>query len=200
MKKKDLKYALKISLIFTAVIWFVYIIDLIIPYDFSYAGIMPRSIAGLKGIVLSPFIHASLLHIISNTLPLFILSFLLFLFYKKWSWIIIASSVIITGIAVWLVARSSFHVGASGLIYALAAFLVTTGFYIKSVKALLVSIFVIIAYGGLIWGVLPSRPWVSWESHLFGAATGVLIAVMLHKTIKKRIEDKEATTETSSDL
>ncbi len=191
MKKQYLIFALKVSLVFVGLIWFVYVIDLIIPYDFSYAGIKPRSLSGLKGIVLSPFIHASLIHIISNTLPLFVLLFILFLFYKRWSWLIIFLSIIFTGIAVWLVARSNFHVGASGLIYALAAFLVTTGIYLRSVKAILISVFVIIAYGGLIWGVMPSRPWVSWESHLFGAVAGVLIAFLLHKTIRKRREEEK---------
>lgn len=191
MKKQYLIFALKVSLVFVGLIWFVYVIDLIIPYDFSYAGIKPRSLSGLKGIVLSPFIHASLIHIISNTLPLFVLLFILFLFYKRWSWLIIFLSIIFTGIAVWLVARSNFHVGASGLIYALAAFLVTTGIYLRSVKAILISVFVIIAYGGLIWGVMPSRPWVSWESHLFGTVAGVLIAFLLHKTIRKRREEEK---------
>ena len=190
MKKEVLRSALKTSLIIVGVIWVVYIADLLIPYNFNHSGIVPRSVNGLKGIFLSPFIHASFFHIISNTLPLLVLSFLLFAFYPKQAWFVILLSIVLGGIAVWLVARPAAHVGASGLIYALAAFLVTAGFLARSFTTLIVSILVVLLYGGLVWGVFPSRPWVSWEGHLFGAAAGILLAFLLKKNIQKETREK----------
>ncbi|HKK59422.1 MAG TPA: rhomboid family intramembrane serine protease [Salinivirga sp.] len=190
MKKQALLKALKISLILLGVIWVVYIADLLVPYDFNHSGIVPRSVNGLKGIFLSPFIHANLIHILSNTLPLLVLTFLLFAFYPKQAWFVILLSIVLGGIAVWLVARPAAHVGASGLIYALAAFLVTAGFLARSFTSLIVSVLVVALYGGLVWGVFPSRPWISWEGHLFGAAAGVLLAFLLKKNIQKQGQAK----------
>jgi membrane associated rhomboid family serine protease len=191
MKKELLVKAFKTALIWVAIIWAIYIIDLLLPYNFNQFGIYPRKASGILGVFFSPFIHANFIHILSNTLPLFILSLLLYVFYPKISWGVIILSILVGGLGVWLIGRSAFHVGASGLIYALAAFLITSGFLAKSFKALLLSLFVIIAYGGLIWGMFPSvfRTYVSWEGHLMGAAAGVLIAFVYFKRIKSKEEN-----------
>jgi len=143
-------------------------------------GITPRTTKGLVGIVTSPFLHGSLRHIISNTVPLVVLLFILSYFYPQKALSVILFTVIAGGMLVWLFGRNANHIGASGLIYGLAAFLIANGFIEQKFVPLLISIGVIILYGGLIWGILPSlRSYISWESHLFGAIVGVASSLIL---------------------
>jgi len=106
---------------------------------------------------------------------------MLFTFYEKHALEVIIESVLLGGILVWIFGRSASHIGISGLIYSLAAFLIMAGLLKKDIKSLLVSVLILFLYGGLIWGVFPGRFWISWEGHLFGAAAGVLIAFALFK-------------------
>ncbi len=172
-----MKNALQKSAIFVVIIWAVYLIDSIFNLGVvSFGGILPRSISSLKGVLLSCFVHANLYHIISNTVPLFILLTILFSFYGKNSIRTIFLITIIGGIGVWIFARNSYHVGASGLIYGLVTFLITKGIVIKKFKPLIIAVIVAFSYGGLIWGVFPTYSFVSWEGHLFGAIAGVVVA------------------------
>ena len=168
-------------LIFIGVLWGVRVIDTILPIDLCQFGIVPRSFIGLLGMIFAPFLHANYYHLISNTVPVFVLLLILFSFYSKHAWTVIIGSVLIGGGLVWLFGRSASHVGISGLIYSLAAFLIVAGIYKKDVKSLIISIGVLIAYGGLIWGIFPGRYWVSWEGHLFGAVAGGIVAFFQFK-------------------
>lgn len=167
--------------IFILILWLIKVIDTFIPLDLGQLGIIPRTVRGLIGIVLAPLIHANYFHLISNTLPIFILLLMLFTFYEKHALEVIIESVLLGGILVWIFGRSASHIGISGLIYSLAAFLIMAGLLKKDIKSLLVSVLILFLYGGLIWGVFPGRFWISWEGHLFGAAAGVLIAFALFK-------------------
>ena len=171
-------------LIFILFLWLVKVLDTLLPVDFGQFGIIPRTFHGLIGIGLAPLIHGNYYHLISNTVPLFVLLLSLFTFYKKQALGVIIASVIIGGLLVWLFARSASHIGISGLIYSLAAFLITAGIVKKDIKSLLISVLVIIFYGGLVWGVFPGRFGISWEGHLFGAIAGVLIAFATFKNGK----------------
>ncbi|MFO7863962.1 MAG: rhomboid family intramembrane serine protease [Salinivirgaceae bacterium] len=188
MRKNDIINALKIALGFFAVIWVVYLVDLVLPVNFNEFGIIPRELSGLLGVLFAPFIHGNFVHILSNSLPFLVLTFTLFAFYPRVGWIVVVFGVVVGGLMVWLMGRGGNHVGASGLIYTMAAFLVAAGFYARSFKAIVISIIVIFLYGGLVWGVLPTRAWVSWEGHLFGAVAGVLLAFLL----KNRLKPKKA--------
>lgn len=163
-----------------AVIWLVFGLDVVIPYQFTNLGIIPREISGMWGIVCAPFLHVNLTHIISNTLPLFVLTLMLLVFYEKQAFLVWVGIAIIGGSFVWLFAGlfsdPSVHVGASGVIYGLVAFLVVSGIFQKSTTSILISFVVLIAYGSLIFGIFPSRPHISWQGHLFGALSGVLMA------------------------
>lgn len=177
-------------ILLVALIWLVFGLDFIIPYQFTNLGIIPREISGMWGIVCAPFLHVNLTHIISNTFPLFVLTLMLLIFYEKqafWVWVGIA---IIGGSLVWLFAGlfsgPSVHVGASGVIYGLVAFLVVSGIFQKSTALILISIVVLIVYGSLIFGVFPSRPHISWQGHLFGALAGVLMAYAFRQRLPKR--------------
>jgi membrane associated rhomboid family serine protease len=162
--------------IFILVLWGVRLVDTLLPIDLCQFGIVPRNFIGLLGLIFAPFLHGNYFHLISNTIPVFVLLLTLFSFYPKKAWIVIIESVLIGGGLVWLFGRSASHVGISGLIYSLATFLIVVGIYKKDMKSMLVSIAVLIAYGGLIWGMFPGRYWVSWEGHLFGALAGGIVA------------------------
>lgn len=179
--KNDLLLPVK----FLAIIWIVFIIDIVIPIDFAKFGIRPRTISGLIGIPLSPFIHGGLSHIIGNSFPLFILLSVTIAFFRKQIYLIITSIIIIGGGLVWILGRDSYHVGASGLIYGLVGFLIAFGIFKKKIVPIIVSIIIGITYGtSMIYGVLPIAKGVSWEGHLFGAVAGVITAKFLANKFK----------------
>lgn len=169
---------IKLSISLVAVLWLVWGINILLPIiDLNNFGIIPRNSHGLAGIVCAPFLHGNFAHLLSNSAPLLILLLTLFTFYTKTALKIILYSTVLGGALVWLMGRStSVHIGASGLIYGLAAFLITSGILRKDFKSLLIAIMVFLMYGGLIWGVFPSKPWISWEGHFFGMVSGIVLA------------------------
>jgi membrane associated rhomboid family serine protease len=163
---------------FVVCIYVIFAISIFIPI--TKFGIIPRTSWGLIGIFTSPFLHGGIRHLVSNTIPLIVLLFILNYFYSQKTLTVIVFTIIIGGLFVWVFGRNANHIGASGLIYGLASFLITNGFVEKKLLPLLVSIGVILLYGGMIWGVFPTIfGYISWESHLFGAFAGVLIAFIL---------------------
>ena len=143
---------------------------------FAKYGVLPRTLEGLKGVLLSPFIHSDWKHLTNNALPLFVLTATLGFFYKGiakevflWSWLM-------SGIWLWAIGRPSFHIGASGLLYALASFLFFSGFIRKHTKLMSISMFIVFLYGGMVWGIFPMKKHISWEGHLAGALAGIILA------------------------
>ena len=140
-------------------------------------GIHPRNVQWLQGILLAPLLHSSWSHLIANTLPLLILGGAIALQSLGDFWIVTALVILISGVGVWLVGPAfSVTVGASGLVFGYFGFLLLRGFFDRSITSILVSLGVGLFYGGLIWGVLPSDPHVSWQGHLFGFLGGALAA------------------------
>lgn len=158
-------------------IWLVKIVEIIDGVDLFYYGIYPRRISGLIGIITSPFIHANFNHLANNSVPFFFLLAAIFYFYNKVAWRVLGISYILSGIFIWFIARSSYHIGASGLIYSFAAFLFTSGIVRRNINLLAISLLVIFLYGSLVWGIFPYRPDMSWESHLMGLIVGIGLAV-----------------------
>ena len=186
-----MKKNLTTSLWVTAIIWIVYIANLIIFFaEFKNLGIKPREPEGLIGIPLSPFLHANWGHLMSNTIPLFILTFVILHFYKK-LWIpVTIFSILLGGFAVWLFAQSnSIHIGASGVIFSYIGFVLFSGIFRRSFKSILIGLVILILYGGvLIRGIVPGQEGISWQGHLFGAIAGVIAAYIYRK--KYRQADK----------
>ena len=175
----------KVMLFFVAILWGVEVVNLIFGYELNRFGIIPREIIGLRGLILSPFLHGSINHLVLNTAPLFILG-LLVISRGVGAFLVLTIAVsIIGGLGVWSFGQpSTVHVGASGVIFSYFGFLLFKGFFDKKLKALLVSVGVFIIYGGMIWGVFPGTPGVSWEGHLFGFLAGVIWAYWTrHKKI-----------------
>ncbi len=171
----------------TASIWIIFILNFIFFFvDFNQFGIQPRTINGLIGIIFSPFLHLNWMHLISNTIPLLILTFVILQFYHKLFLKVSIFSILVGGFAVWLFGRSGTnHIGASGVIFAYIGFLLFSGIFRRNLKSILIAVVIIILYGGaLIKGIIPGQKGISWEGHLFGAAAGALAAWIYRNKFK----------------
>ena len=168
----------KYILQFAALLYVVYFIGLFVPI--TKFGIIPRTTNGLIGVFTAPFLHGGIRHLLSNTIPLITLLIVLNTIYPTKTLAVFLFVTLAGGMLVWIFGRDANHIGASGLIYGLVAFLIVNGILEKKYIPILVSIGIGVVYGGLIWGIFPSvRSYISWEGHLFGAISGVLIAFLL---------------------
>ena len=178
---------------FIILLWIILIaqqtFNLNFPYEF---GLFPRTFSGLIGIITSPLIHGGYAHLFSNTLPLFLLSAGIVYFYPETAFKVIGIIYLATGLLVWLLARPVYHIGASGLIYGFAAFLFFSGIFKRDNRSIGLSLLVTFIYGGMVWGILPGQPGISWESHFFGGITGVICAFIFRKKDKHYKYDWEA--------
>lgn len=172
------RHALFVATLLVVSLWLVKLAELEYQLDFSRFGLLPRNVSHLYGIFLSPFIHGSLEHLGANTLPVFLLTFTLFYFYRNFPYLILFLIYLLSGIFVWLGGREALHIGISGIIYGLAAFLFLSGVLSRNVGLLTISLVVTFLYGGLFWGIFPVKPEISWESHLWGAMSGFLLALI----------------------
>ena len=185
MKRKNLT-SLKFSAIILIIIWSVKIFEIVFDYDFTEYGVLPRKFNGLTGILFSPLIHSDVNHLLSNSLPVIILCLLIFNFYSQIAKKIFIYLYFISGLWLWCIGRESFHIGASGLIYAMASFLFFSGILRKNSQLSAVALLVIFIYGGLFWGLFPIHKNVSWEGHLTGFIAGILVSFIFRKDGPKR--------------
>ena len=185
MKRKNLK-SLKFSVIILIIIWSVKLFEIVFDYDFTEYGVLPRNFNGLIGILFSPLIHSDVNHLLSNSLPVIILCLLIFNFYSQIAKKILIYLYFISGLWLWCIGRESFHIGASGLIYAMASFLFFSGILRKNSQLSAVALLVIFIYGGLFWGLFPIHKNVSWEGHLTGFIAGILVSFIFRKDGPKR--------------
>lgn len=162
--------------IVVALLWIAFAFDKVYRLDLFRFGVLPRTAEGLLGIVLSPFVHGDLEHLFNNSAPIMVLGWLLVYFYPKAAWRVVMASWMLGGLWVWTTARDSYHIGASGIIYGMAAFLFLSGLLRRRIALMAVSLIVVFLYGSMVWGVLPIQPRISWESHLFGAIAGAVVA------------------------
>lgn len=157
--------------------WLVFVAEGYFGVNLGFLGIDPRTTFGLVGIALAPLLHGNVIHLISNTIPLLFLGAVLFFYYHRIASAVFIRCYVIANIMVWAFARPSLHIGASGLVYGLASFLIFFGLFRRDLQSLFISVVVVMLYGGIFYGVLPSNPLVSWESHFFGAAVGLWTAL-----------------------
>ncbi|MDA1230425.1 MAG: rhomboid family intramembrane serine protease [Planctomycetota bacterium] len=189
----QVKRNLVTSLAFVGVIWAIFLINLPLTpsrFDLNQFGVAPRTLHGLAGIFTMPFLHDGLNHLLSNTVPLVVL-LLMLAFTRPNPKRIIMCLTVMSGVMLWILGRNVTHVGASGLIYALAAYLMAAGFYERKIASAIIAVLVGVLYGGtLFWGMLPiAGEHVSWEAHLLGAVAGGLFAAqttgrMKHKPLR----------------
>ena len=173
---KKLRTILFIPFLFLTLMWSIKTVEYIFNYSFISFGIYPQKISGLKGIIFSPFIHQDFTHLINNSYPIIILGGLLFLFYKKIATEILLWLYFTSGFWLWIIGRNSFHIGASGIIYAIASFLFFSGLIKKNSRFSAVSMLIVFLYGSMVWGIFPLKEALSWEGHLSGFLSGLLIS------------------------
>ena len=178
MNKQKIKLynILKYPLLFIFVMWGVKFFEVYFEISFVEYGVLPRDISGIKGVLLSPFIHKDFKHLINNKSPIIVLGSLLSYFYKKNYKSIFPMLYIVSGILLWGIGRTSFHIGASGIIYALASFIFFSGLISKNKNLAALSLIVIFVYGSLFWGLFPIQLEMSWEGHLSGFLSGLIFA------------------------
>jgi len=185
---KKFKFSLILPLLFVFLLWIIKVVDYSDRLNLFTYGVYPRNITGLFGIILSPFIHSDFNHLISNSVPLVILGTGIIYFYRDLAYKVIGFIWLLSGLCVWIGARENYHIGASGLIYGLAAFLFLSGLIRKDIRLAAISLLVVFLYGGLVWGVFPFFPQISWEYHLFGGLSGFLAALLYRKKGPRPIE------------
>jgi membrane associated rhomboid family serine protease len=169
-----------------ALMWLVELVDLVAG-DLDAAGIRPRDVEGLTGIVTSPFLHGGFGHLIGNTVPFLLLGAVLALSGLARVAAVSAIVALVGGLGTWLTAsEGTVHIGASGLVFGFAAYLVARGAFSRRPLHLAVGLLVLAVYGTtLLFGLVPS-PGVSWQGHLFGAAGGLLAARVLDRRPARR--------------
>ena len=170
-------------ILFVILIWLIFWIEFRFNVDLKSFGIQPRKIEGIYGIMLSPFLHLSLEHLINNSIPLFLLSSAIFFFYRTISWKIIFLGIFLSGLLTWIIGRDSTHIGASGLIYVLISFIFFKGIFSKNFNLMALSLIVVFIYGGTIWYIFPIKENISWEGHLSGFIVGIILALLFKKNI-----------------
>ncbi len=166
-----------------AIFWIVEIVDqFFFRGKLDSFGIIPHRIIGLRGILFAPFLHGGFGHLIANTVPFLILGWFVMLQETSDFFIVTVITMVVGGLGTWLFGGpGSVHIGASILIFGYLGFLLLRGYFQRNFPSIFLSVVVGFLYGGLIWGVLPTRPGISWQGHLFGFLGGVLAAWMIAK-------------------
>ncbi|MEM9389230.1 MAG: rhomboid family intramembrane serine protease [Bacteroidota bacterium] len=184
---------------FLAAFWLIKVVEISLEFSLVQYGNYPRTLKGVTGIITSPFIHADFQHLFSNSFPFLFLGVGLFYFHRKIAWHVLIIIYLLSGFWVWLTARDAYHIGASGIIYGLMAFLLVIGFLRKDRASMATSFIVLVLYGGSVFiDVLPTDSGVSWESHLLGAVAGLFCAVFFRKPSPDNITNSEAQTQVTA--
>lgn len=179
--------SLRFPLAAVVFLWLVHIYLSFVGADPGMYGIMPRRLWGLRGIVTAPLVHGSWEHLLSNSFPLFVLSAICLYFYRKVAMRAFWMIYFLTGISVWLLARSVLHIGASGVVYGLVAFIFWNGIFRRSLRSIILALIVMVFYSGMFLGILPDQEGISWESHLLGSLSGIFASFWF----KGELEDDE---------
>ncbi|RSK42073.1 rhomboid family intramembrane serine protease [Mangrovimonas spongiae] len=175
-------------ILFVLIIWIVFWVEIRFGIDFTFLGVYPQTLPGLKGVFFSPLIHSNITHLYHNTIPLFVLTAAMFFFYKDIAWKVIVYGILLSGLLTWVIGRPSYHIGASGVIYVLVSFTFFKGVFAKHFRLIALSLLVVFLYGSMLWYIFPVKEQMSWEGHLSGLITGLLFAFIFRNKIAKPIK------------
>lgn len=179
--RANFRLAFKIALGFVVLLWVIQLLNSGLDLGLERFGVRPRQWAGLPGILLAPLLHGGLSHLFANSLPLLVLGTVMLHLYPNSAVKVIPAVYLGPGIGVWLFARESVHLGASGLVYGLVTYIFAAGVIRRDTRAIAASLLVSFLYGTLAWGVFPILPGVSWETHLAAALIGLALALALRR-------------------
>ncbi len=177
--RPSLRFAFGLSAGLVLLLWLIWAVDTVWDLGLLHYGVFPRDTGGLGGIFLGPLIHGSAAHLLANTPSLLVLCTTLLYAYPRSAPMVLPAIYLGSGLGVWLFARESFHIGASGLTHGLMFFIFVIGILRRDRPAIALSLMVFFLYGGMIWGILPQKPHISFESHFFGALVGLVSALLL---------------------
>ncbi len=181
--------------IYVVAIWVFYWIEIQYDFNFNKFGVYPRTLSGFKGVFFTHFIHSNTNHLFNNSVPLFVLLSSLFYFYKDIAYKVLLFGGFLTGFLTWCIARESYHIGASGIVYLLFSFVFFSGIIRKHFRLVAISLIIIFLYGSMIWYVLPIKEGMSWEGHLSGFLVGLILAITYRKQGIVKIEHQFTETE-----
>jgi len=181
-----------------AICWAVFVLNnVLLRGHLTEYGIRPRHLSGLPGILWAPFLHASFAHLAANTVPLLILGGMLCLRSRTEFVLVSVAGTLLGGALTWLVARNADHVGASGLIFCFFGYLASLAWFRRTFGTLLLSVVCLLAYGGMVRGIVPTSAAVSWESHLAGLVAGIGLAWLMAR-VDGKSEIRNSKSETNS--
>ncbi|MDR0206712.1 MAG: rhomboid family intramembrane serine protease [Bacteroidales bacterium] len=193
------------SVIIVAILWVAFLLNDIFGLHWNDYGMHPRKPEGLLGIITMPFLHGDISHIFSNSIPLLILLFSIFYFFQKKASLILIMTWFVVGVLTWVIGTEGVHIGASGIVYALAFFLVTISVIKQETKLMAYSLIIIFLYGSIVWGFFPQLfpdRHISWEGHLAGAITGTILAFFYRREgpVKKVYFEEEEEEDVEEDV
>tara|TARA_B110000091_G_scaffold156762_1_gene167038 strand:- start:544 stop:1215 length:672 start_codon:yes stop_codon:yes gene_type:complete len=186
-----------IPIVYVCAIWLIYWIEIQFDLNFNKLGVYPRTLQGFRGVFFTHFIHSDVNHLFNNSIPLFVLLCSVFYFYRDLAYKVLLWGGFLTGFLTWLIARESFHIGASGIVYLLFSFVFFSGIIRKHYRLVALSLIIIFLYGSMIWYVLPIKDGMSWEGHLSGFLVGFILAITYRK--KGLVREQHLFTETAFD-
>ncbi len=178
-ERPELKTVTLAMVAFVLLLWVIWLADYTLGLGLVRFGVYPQRISGLTGILFAPLIHGSATHILANSAPLLVLGTALVYGYPRSAPIVLLVVYLGSGLGIWMFGRESYHIGASGLTHGLMFFIFVVGILRRDRHAIALSLVVFFLYGGMIWGIFPRDPGVSFESHFFGALIGLVLAFML---------------------
>ena len=202
-EKKRFAFSLVFPGFFLLLMWGVKFFETGMEISLVQGGVYPRKWSGLQGILFSPLIHSDWKHLVNNSMPVLLLSLALFYFYRDIAYKIWFLIYFIGGFLLWCLGRPAYHIGASGLIYGLAAFLFLSGLIRRVNSLTAISLLVVFWYGSMVRGLLPFDFEVSFEAHITGAVSGLLLAVVYRdqgpEPEKSELEEEEPLTDEPSE-
>ncbi|MBN2820020.1 MAG: rhomboid family intramembrane serine protease [Bacteroidales bacterium] len=188
--KRRILLSLIFPLFFVLILWAVKLIEVTTHSNFTRFGLYPLHAKGIPGIFLSPLIHGDWKHLVNNSVPLLVLGWGIFYFYKEIAWKVSILVYLLSQIWLWFFfTRPAYHIGASGLIYGFGAFLFVSGIIRKNINLLAISLLVAFQYGSMVWGILPIEEHVSWEGHFMGFMSGIILAIYYKDFGPRKPED-----------
>ncbi|MCX7012721.1 MAG: rhomboid family intramembrane serine protease [Candidatus Sumerlaeota bacterium] len=177
----EFRASLGLLTILVGAMWALEIVDAVfLGQSLDRFGVKPRRLVGLRGILLSPWLHGGFRHLAANTVPFAVLGGMIAMRGLRDFVGATLVTMLVGGIGVWLFgAPNSVHIGASGLVFGYFGFLLACAWIERSLGSIVGAVIVFVLYGGLIWGLRPFQGQVSWLGHLFGLLGGVGAARLL---------------------